>query len=1437
MQRLNVSYILTWVFVIALVLVSLPAPGVPTASAAGMPRRAVARDAAGTMPVVINEVMPKRAKGGSAWVELLVGQSVERVYLPAVRRTGSADQQANLTPSRDASAAAGVNLAGWQVSNETGRVYTLPDRLSSVPNGVFVLIYFDGKGPAGDDYDASDGTIILHTPAGLGDVFPDRAGQVALYRSGRRTAQTIVDFVAWGGFDAEAGANAVAAGVWPSGHAVSFENGFGDISEADILEPNESIGRYPNARGRGASAWANYPKEQLSPGRANPVQPVLFITPEDGAKVDAATLSLSWRPAAGATRYRFQLDDDAGFTSPLIDEMTSHTYFKPDPVPDAGVYYWRINPIRGDSASGWTRGFQIEVVTFSGVAAAAAGEKVLGIARVRQNKDSYLLGLDGAPEGDPTTNTPENAWDSPAPCTEPPCADTTKYTHGSMYCVRASVRMMASWYNGGNMLSMDRISYHVLEEWSGNTRPGANDGIPDNDLGYARGMYYPDEEDQAISWALNTTINTPGGKPTFAQIRGWIDANRPIMFRRPGHMMVINGYRETADGDQYIHVLDPDQPPDFERWQDYDSQTIEGYWVGPASGTGRVDESSVWTDSDGDGIMDFDEVIRFQLDPHDVDTDGDWVLDKRDMREYVFDAAGNYSKRASDLDGDGLRKERDPDNDNDGSPDGCEDTDFDGIYDSGSGETNNFSNASSQACVPRFNILYPLKTSPTNAGDPSAPDKILVQVSTAVPAGWSLSLTAGDFDVSIGGDAASVISVYPSADTYFLVVAPPTKGTAAYYDLRVRLSGVGTDSENNAVYYLAKARNDEVIVLDRSGSMSSDGKMEAAQNAASAFVDFLNDGDAVGVVSFASSASTDYALTTIAGVAERAAAIAAINGLTSGGTTALGQGVQQGHGLLTGDGDPNHDWSLVLLSDGWENVPPYWADVEAGITDAVVHTVALGDGADKALLQSIAGAKHGQYFYVDVNPPGASGASASSPSGGPPLAIPDTLPNRLADTYIAVGELTHGLQRLAERTGSAREQQTIEFKVWVNKGMPEAIFTLNWDHPGGYLELLLEDPDGKPASPSAQYRDDTHHQVRVRDPKPGLWTVRIRILKPTPEYHFMLSGKTMTTLIAAVGGDPERRAVGVPVPIYGILTDHKPIGESLADVYALVSGPGLASEQPQAAGSTGVTFLRLYDDGRHGDGKAGDGFYANVLTGITQPGGYTVKLVAVGTNNREESFLRYASVGFNVRPRAAYLWNDDLDTALDYQGLLQENGWVVDLVELRDVPRFDFSPYSLIVVGPETGYHYDFDDPDAVGALAQWDASILGLGEGGAALFAELDLFIGYGQTWFSSNNNVYAVAPGTVFWNEPWNIDASPKNPLVQLYPRRLRELGVYIPEPFKLVTPIAREERNETHYPVVLEVRSGRKYVLWGYNAGPDAMTKDGRKLLVNLSHYLRQ
>ena len=98
-------------------------------------------------------------------------------------------------------------------------------------------------------------------------------------------------------------------------------------------------------------------------------------------------------------------------------------------------------------------------------------------------------------------------------------------------------------------------------------------------------------------------------------------------------------------------------------------------------------------------MTDFDEERRFKTDPNNPDSDGDNVPDKTDIREYVFDPATGMPKlrnaRWKGIDG---RKELDPDNDGDGSSDGCEDSNSNGIYEPDLGETNNFDASDKTLC-------------------------------------------------------------------------------------------------------------------------------------------------------------------------------------------------------------------------------------------------------------------------------------------------------------------------------------------------------------------------------------------------------------------------------------------------------------------------------------------------------------------------------------------------------------------------------------------------------------------------------------------------------------------------------------------------------------------------------------------------------------------
>ena len=327
-------------------------------------------------------------------------------------------------------------------------------------------------------------------------------------------------------------------------------------------------------------------------------------------------------------------------------------------------------------------------------------EKILAkIEHQFQRKDTKLLCLDGCSSDlDGSDKGKGRHWDSEQ------SGQLGGTSHGSGNCARAVISMMVSFY--GKRLSQDRIAYYMEEE-----RPHAGNGLPEGDLAHNKGMQYSEDtggdETIALEWALNEKIMFIHGAPEFDDIKRWLDEDRPIMIRRTNylnmpenHISLIAGYRVMPDGGEKIFILDPLVRPEidpYKGWWSYPIplqmtdrfQIIEGTWVGPKNApNAREDEESIWTDSDEDGLMDFDEQNRFLTDIFDQDSDGDGVSDKSDIRDYVFATNNKHHLRDADKDKDGLRKELDPDNDNDLAMDGCEDSNRNGRYDPG--ETSNF---------------------------------------------------------------------------------------------------------------------------------------------------------------------------------------------------------------------------------------------------------------------------------------------------------------------------------------------------------------------------------------------------------------------------------------------------------------------------------------------------------------------------------------------------------------------------------------------------------------------------------------------------------------------------------------------------------------------------------------------------------------------------
>jgi Ca-activated chloride channel family protein len=163
-----------------------------------------------------------------------------------------------------------------------------------------------------------------------------------------------------------------------------------------------------------------------------------------------------------------------------------------------------------------------------------------------------------------------------------------------------------------------------------------------------------------------------------------------------------------------------------------------------------------------------------------------------------------------------------------------------------------------------------------------------------------------------------------------------------------------------------KKAADIVLVMDTSGSMQEDNKLNNAKAGAGQLVSLLSDKDVFSLISFSDSstwASTDQALGT-----SRKSSSSAIESLFSGGQTALYDSVSQAYAHLQ-QRPADHIRALVVLTDGEDNESKEsFADLLKGIhADAESHTIriftiAYGKDAERKQLQQIADATQGKAY-------------------------------------------------------------------------------------------------------------------------------------------------------------------------------------------------------------------------------------------------------------------------------------------------------------------------------------------------------------------------------------------------------------------------------------------------------------------------------------------
>ena len=784
---------------------------------------------------------------------------------------------------------------------------------------------------------------------------------------------------------------------------------------------------------------------------------------------------------------------------------------------------------------------------------------------------------------------------------------------------------------------------------------------------------------------------------------------------------------------------------------------------------------------------------------------------------------------------------------------------------------------------------------PMDAGYNLAPDVIIIPVRVQNPhvspskaaggisaANWAVRI--GDSGSSIWSDATVESAYGPVGDLAYLVVRPPdTLSAGIYYDIEVTLKDVyqvdqrvaetyepiDRATRTGAIFFLAEARApvDEMIVMDNSGSMGDYGKLDSAKNAARAFADRREAGDKIGLAYFETVSNTLYNLTEVsAGEAELTSVKSMIDSMTDLDWTALGSGLLAGKDEFDAHGVPTHTWNIVLLSDGMENVPPCW-DTSAGnpscegetsvqpdfvpaegCPDIAVDTVILGpeDASWRSLLEDVASKTCGETWNATVDESSllASAEAQSTQSRvrhytnhddvqpadaqATLLTFPQTLPNALADIYISIGDGNTHQQRFWEEAGILKRGEVISRAIHVEEGLPEATFAVNWPEPGSPLGMSLYRPSGPqviPGDPDAHYKNDaTHALYRMDAPDEGTWVLELgakQVETSTVEYLAVASANSDVTMLLEFGLLPPQRVISATMPVYVVLVDKAgPIKN--ATVKVDIKRPGGA-----------IDTLTMVDDGSHGDGLAGDGVYTNEYV-IPMPGNYPVKAHALGTANDGQPFSRHRMRQFRVEfhPRVAYVWDTDNTKAKWYEQLLNGNGLPVTLVTMADVATTDFSPFQLIIIGPDTGKDAVWGDAAKVNQINRSGRPVLGLGDGGYAFFGKLKLNIGYNHGVQRADAAVLAVDPTHVLWNEPYDVALGAGAPVATVYQGNGSPgVAINLDQGMPGVELLARRPSESSLYWLA---REQARYLLWGFNYGPTAMTENGKELFVNTAWY---
>lgn len=343
-------------------------------------------------------------------------------------------------------------------------------------------------------------------------------------------------------------------------------------------------------------------------------------------------------------------------------------------------------------------------------------------------------------------------------------------------------------------------------------------------------------------------------------------------------------------------------------------------------------------------------------------------------------------------------------------------------------------------------------------------------------------------------------------------------------------------------------------VIDRSGSMIGFGYVDITRTSSKQFVDLMSISDDLGVASFGSTSAVEFpnggsAVQEITGQPVKDDAKNRIDAIAFGGCTFMGAGIQSAAGLFSASPSPR---AIVLLSDGYDNkgcdpgnaAKPSALDAANALpADVRMFSCAVGPSSDQALLESLATATHGRYYFM--------------PTIDDLFEIYNYIRGQVSGDSIAVNQSASASNStLAAMVDATAEQATFTV-AWADTSLhavaqeprkPNEVF------------IRLRDPKGKVLPPDASF---VRRQVgagyivfRIEEPAAGQWHIDVRTLENV-HVRYTAGVFLRSPLQLVLAQFPRHVRVGDAIRVGGFMLDgKKPFANVPAS--ATISGPALS---------------------------------------------------------------------------------------------------------------------------------------------------------------------------------------------------------------------------------------------------------------------------------------